>query len=168
KASSLGEYLSNLLNLEPDEKIIYLVATDDYRGNLFFAFENGKMAKVELSGYATKTNRKKLANAYSGLAKLVRMFYLEPDQDLELVAFSNIKKVLIFSTTNVNSKTTRDTQGVQVMKGKKGSSVTEIKMLHEVNFSDCDYYRTKNIPAIGCYLKEEDNAVQQVGLGLDV
>ena len=168
KASSLGEYLSNLLNLEPDEKIIYLVATDNYRGNLCFFFENGKMAKVELSSYATKTNRKKLANAYSGLSKLVRMFYLEPDQEMELVAFSNIKKVLIFNTANVNTKTTRDTQGVQVMKGKKGSSVVQVKMLHEVNFTDYDYYRTKNIPAIGCYLKEEDNAVQQVGLGLEV
>jgi DNA gyrase subunit A len=168
KASSLGEYLTNLLNLEPDEKIIYLIATDDYRGNLFFAFENGKMAKVELAGYATKTNRKKLANAYSDLARLVRMFYLEPEQELELVAYSNIKKVLIFSTVNVAAKTTRDSQGVQVMKGKKGSSVTEVKLLTEVNFTDPDYYRTKNIPAIGCYLKDEDNEVKQEGLGLEV
>jgi DNA gyrase subunit A len=168
KASSLGEYLTNLLNLEPDEKIIYLVATDDYRGNLLFAFANGKMAKVELSGYATKTNRKKLANAYSNLAKLVRMFYLEPDQELELAAYSSIKKVLIFNTGNVAAKTTRDSQGVQVMKGKKGSTVTEVRTLAEVNFADPDYYRTKNIPAIGCYLKDEDNEVKQEGLGLEV
>jgi DNA gyrase subunit A len=168
KASSFGEYLTNLLNLEPDEKIIYLVATDDYRGNLFFAFENGKMAKVELSGYATKTNRKKLANAYSDLSKLVRMFYLEPEQELELVAYSNIKKVLIFSTVNIAAKTTRDSQGVQVMKGKKGSIVTDVKTLAEVTFTDPDYYRTKNIPAIGCYLKDEDNGIKQEGLGLEV
>ncbi|HEY8462799.1 MAG TPA: DNA topoisomerase (ATP-hydrolyzing) subunit A [Bacillota bacterium] len=168
KASSLGEYLINLLHLEPDEKIIYLVATDDYRGYLLFAFENGKVAKVDLAGYATKTNRKKLTNAYSGLSKLVRMFYLAPDQDLELVAFSSIKKVLIFNTAAINGKTTRDTQGVQVMKGKKGSIVTAIKTLDEVNFSDCDYYRTKNIPAIGCYLKDEDREAPQGELGLEV
>jgi DNA gyrase subunit A len=165
KASTLGEYLTNLLHLEADEKIIYLTATDDYRGNLLFAFENGKMAKVELAGYATKTNRKKLANAYSSLAKLIRMFYLEPGQELDLVAYSSIKKVLIFNTGNIAAKTTRDSQGVQVMKGKKGSTVIEVKTLAEVSFADPDYYRTKNIPAIGCYLKDEDNANKQVGLG---
>ena len=98
KASSLGEYLTNLLELAADEKIIYLVATDDYRGYLLFAFENGKIAKVDLAGYATKTNRRKLANAYSDLAPLVRMMYLEAD--LELVAFSSINKVLIFNTAD--------------------------------------------------------------------
>jgi DNA gyrase subunit A len=167
KASSLGEYLSNLLNLEADEKIIYLVATDDYRGNLLFAFENGKMAKIELSGYATKTNRKKLANAYSSVAKLIRMFYLEPEQALELVTYSSIKKVLIFNTDHIAAKTTRDSQGVQVMKGKKGSTMTEVKTLAEVNFTDPDYYRTKNIPAIGYYLKDEDNENIQVQLGFE-
>jgi DNA gyrase subunit A len=168
KASSLGEYLPNLLNLEPDEKIVYLVATDDYRGKLLFAFDNGKMAKVELAGYATKTNRKKLANAYSDLSKLVRIFYLEPEQELELVAYSSIKKVLIFNTVNIPLKTTRASQGVQVMKGKKASSVIAVKSLTEVNFTDPDYYRTKNIPAIGCYLKDEDSEVKQEGLGLEV
>jgi DNA gyrase subunit A len=166
KASSLGEYLNNLLGLDSDEKILYIVATDEYRGNLLFAFENGKMAKIDLVSYATKTNRKKLANAYSGLVKLVRMFYL--DQDVELVAFSSIKKVLIFNTANINSKTTRDSQGVQVLTGKKGSAMVALKTLEEVNFTDLDYYRTKNIPAVGCYLKEEDKQEKQVGLGLDI
>jgi DNA gyrase subunit A len=168
KASSLGEYLTNLLNLDPDEKIVYLVATDDYRGSLLFAFENGKMSKVELAGYATKTNRKKLANAYSNLSKLVRIFYLGPEQELELVAYSSIKKVLIFNTANIATKSTRDSQGVQVMKGKKGSTVTEVKTSAEANFADPDYYRTKNIPAIGCYLKDEDKGVIQEGLGLEI
>jgi DNA gyrase subunit A len=166
KASSLGEYLTNLLGLDPDEKILYIVATDDYRGNLLFAFENGKIAKIDLASYATKTHRKKLANAYSGLTRLVRMFYL--DQDIELAAFSSIKKVLIFNTANINSKTTRASQGVQVLTGKKGSSMVAVKTLDEVNFVDPDYYRTKHIPAIGCYLKEEDKEEKQTGLGLEI
>lgn len=166
KASSLGEYLTNLLELEAGEEIIYLVATDNYQGALLFGFENGKIAKVDLAGYATKTNRRKLANAYSDLAKLVRIICLTEDR--ELVAFSNINKVLIFNTVNINLKTTRDSQGVQVLAAKKGSRMTALREISEVGFADLDYYRTKNIPAVGCYLKEEDKLEKQGALGLEI
>jgi DNA gyrase subunit A len=159
KASSLGEYLTNLLELEPAEKIIYLVTTDNYRGTLLFAFENGKIAKIDLSSYATKTNRRKLANAYSDLAKLVRIINL--DMERELVAYSSIHKVLIFNSLNINLKTTRDSQGVQVLVAKKGSRMIALQEIEEVKLSDLDYYRTKNIPAIGCYLKDEDRPEKQ-------
>src|SRR5690554_294506 len=145
KASNLGEYLPNLLELDEDEFILHLVATDDYQGNILFAFENGKMAKIDLQSYATKTNRKKLANAYSSLSPLVKVFTL--DADRELVAISSINKVLIFNTENINAKATRDSQGVQVLKGKKDSRLVALKDLEEVEFTDFDYYRTKNIPA---------------------
>jgi DNA gyrase subunit A len=166
KAGSLGDYLANLLELEADEKIIYLAATDDYQGHLLFAFENGKVAKIDLAGYATKTNRRKLANAYSDLSKLVRMVYLKADR--EFVAFSSINKVLIFNTSNINPKTTRNSQGVQVLSAKKGSRMSALKELDEVKFVDFDYYRTKNIPAIGCYLKDEDRPEKQAELGLEI
>ena len=165
KASSLGEYLPNLLELEEDERIIHLVATDDYQGNILFAFENGKMAKIDLQSYATKTNRKKLANAYSNLSPLVKILNLPEDR--ELVAISSINKVLIFDTANINAKTTRDSQGVQVLKGKKDSKLVALKELEEVTFTDLDYYRTKNIPAVGYYLKEEDKVNPQTILNLD-
>jgi DNA gyrase subunit A len=164
KASSLGEYLTNLLGLEADEEIIHIVATDDYKGYMIFAFENGKVAKIDLESYATKTNRKKLANAYSDLSKIVYMQHLLEDE--ELVAFSSLKKVLIFNTSNINPKSTRDSQGVQVMKEKKGSVMTKIKRLSEVNFKDLDYYRTKNIPAVGCYIKDEDTEDNQIKLDI--
>jgi len=164
KASSLGEYLANLLGLEEDEEIIHIVATDDYKGYLIFAFENGKVAKIELSSYATKTNRKKLANAYSGLSKIVYMQHILEDE--EFVAFSSLNKVLIFNTANINPKSTRDSQGVQVMKAKKGSVMTGLKRLTEVSFKDLDYYRTKNIPAIGCYIKDEDKEDNQIKLDI--
>jgi DNA gyrase subunit A len=166
KASSLGEYLTNLLELEADEKIIYLVATDDYRGYLLFAFDNGKIAKVNLAGYATKTNRRKLTNAYSDLAPLVTMMFLEAD--LELVAFSSINKVLIFNTSTINPKTTRDSQGVQVLASKKGSRMADLKEIAAIKFTDLDYYRTKNIPATGYYLKDEDRLEKQGELELVV
>ncbi len=166
KASSLGEYLTNLLALEEDERIIYLVATDDYHGAMLFSFANGKIAKIELSSYATKTNRKKLANAYAQAAPLINIQYLEAE--LDLVAFSSINKVLIFNTENINAKTTRNSQGVQVLKGKKGSRMIAVQKLTEVTLSEPDYYRTKNIPAVGCYLKEEDKGICQNELALEI
>lgn len=165
KASNLGEYLTNILELEADEKIIHMVATDNYKGYMLFFFENGKAAKIDLNSYATKTNRKKLANAYSDNSPLINMLFVE--EDIELAAFSSIDKVLIFNTANINPKTTRDSQGVQVLLSKKGSRLTKIKQLHELGFKDFDYYRTKNIPAIGCYLKDEDNDDCQISLPLD-
>lgn len=160
KASSLGEYLTNLLGLEDGEEIIHLIATDDYKGYIIFAYENGKVAKIDLNSYATKTNRKKLANAYNDKSKLIYMQHVMEDE--ELVAFSSLKKVLIFDTSNINPKSTRDSQGVQVLKEKKGSVMTGIKRLPDVVFKDLDYYRTKNIPAVGCYLKDEDKEDNQI------
>lgn len=166
KASSLGEFLPNLLQLEADEKVIHMVATDDYKGYMLFSFENGKVAKIDLESYSTKTNRKKLANAYSDLSKLVSIMYL--GSDVELVAFSSINKVLIFNTADINLKTTRDSQGVQVLKEKKGSRMTAVKTIDESGLKNLDYYRTKNIPAVGCYLKDEDKDDNQIALELDV
>lgn len=165
KASSLGEYLNNLLGLGQGERIISIVPAGDYKGYILFCFENGKMAKIELGSYATKTNRKKLANAYSDASPLVSMMYI--DEDIELVAFSSIDKVLVFSTAGINPKSTRDSQGVQVLKSKKGSLVTAVKPLSEAALKDPDYYRTQNIPAVGCYLKDEDKQDNQLTLELN-
>jgi len=160
KASSLGEYLENILEMSPGEKILYMVSTEDYSGYMLFSFQNGKSAKIPLSSYATKTNRKKLANAFSDLSPVCDIRFLQEDR--ELIAFSNIDKVLIFNTADINAKTTRDSNGVQVMKSKKGSYMSRLLELNEVSFTDYDYYRTKNIPAVGCYLKEEDKEEKQV------
>ena len=165
KASSLGEYLTNLLSLENDEKIIYVTATDNYEGYMLFFYENGKGSKIEMSSYATKTNRKKLANAYCDSSPLIRMMFIT--QDIDLVATSSIKKVLVFNTENINPKSTRDSQGVQVLTSKKGSTLVYIKTIEEMQLSDVDYYRTKNIPAIGCYIKDEDKADSQLTLELE-
>ncbi len=153
KASNLGDYLQSVLNLEEDEKIIYITATDNFSGNMIFCYEDGKCAKVNLSSYKTKTNRTKLANAYSNRTKLVYLEHIQDDK--ELVAVSDINKVLIFNTNQINPKTTRNTMGVQVMKSKKGSKLIQILNIDNVKFDDFDYYRA-NIAAIGRYLKEED------------
>jgi DNA gyrase subunit A len=134
-------------------------ATDRYDGYLLFAYENGKMTKIPVSSYATKTNRKKLANAYNSGSPLIDIFYLENDMDF--AAFSSIDKVLVFNTAQINPKTTRSSQGVSVLKSKKGSIMAKVVPLAEAKLSDPEYYRA-NIPAIGCYLKEEDKEDSQV------
>ncbi|MDQ2086313.1 DNA topoisomerase (ATP-hydrolyzing) subunit A [Herbivorax sp. ANBcel31] len=164
KASSLGMYLSNLLEMEEGEEILYIVVTDEYKGYMIFAFESGKIAKIDLKSYETKTNRKKLANAYSDTSKLIYISHIL--EDIELAAFSSLNKVLIFNTSNINSKSTRGSQGVQVLKAKKGSLMTSIKSLDEAGIKDFDYYRTKNIPAVGRYLKDEEE--EDIQLKLDI
>lgn len=161
KASMLGDYLPNILGLEPDEKIIYMHATDDYSGYLLFAFENGKVAKIPVESYSTKLNRRKLAKAYSQLSPLVCIRHIAEDQDF--AAMSSINKLLVFNTSEINPKSTRDSQGVQVLKSKKGSVLVALKPLSELQLSDPDYYRAR-IPAIGCYLKDEDREDKQISL----
>ncbi len=164
KASSLGDFLPNLLGMDKGEEIIYIVSTSTYSGNMVFGFENGKMSKITLESYATKTNRKKLSNAYYGNSKLVGITFLDPDTDIELIAFSSIDKVLIFDTSKISVKSARDSQGVQVLKSKNGSTLKSIKRLDEVQITDPDYYRTRNIPATGFYLKSEDAEAGQIKL----
>ena len=165
KASALGEYLANLLQLDADEKIIYMVATDNYAGWMLFSFENGKSAKIDLESYVTKTNRKKLANAYDNHSPLIDIRYLESDADL--VAYSSINKVLIFNTGSINPKSSRNSQGVQVLKEKKGSLMCSIKTIEESGIKNPDYYRTRSIPAVGCYFREEDAEDKQLAIQFD-
>ncbi|SET17777.1 DNA gyrase subunit A [Natronincola peptidivorans] len=159
KTSSLGDYLMNLLSLGDDEKIIYMAATDDYSGHMLFFYKNGKCAKIPLESYQTKTNRKQLANAYSNESPLVYIEHITEDK--ELVAVSSIKKVLVFNTEGINAKTTRSSIGIQVLKSKNNSTLTNIIAPENVSFADMDYYKGK-VPAIGTFLKKEDS-LQKAG-----
>lgn len=160
KASLLGDYLPNLLEMEDGEKIISMIVTSDYSGHVLFAFENGKMAKIPLSAYETKTNRKRLQNAYSGASKLVAMRFFT--EDMELAAFSSNGKVLVFDTSMVSEKATRSSQGVSVLLSKKGSRLIDLRDVSELAFSDPKYYRTKNIPAMGCFIRKGDAVDEQI------
>ena len=161
KASMLGDYLPNILSMGPDEKIIFILTTDDYGSHMLFGFENGKIAKIPLSSYATKLNRKKLTKAYNQLSPLTALHFIAEDQDF--AAYSNIGKILVFNTSGINEKATRDSQGVQVLKSKRGSRMVKLKPLNEATLKDPEYYRA-NIPAIGCYIKEEDKEDGQMKL----
>ena len=162
KASELGHYVPNIIEMEPDEKIVYAVPTLDYHGDLLFVFENGKGARVSMKCYETKTNRKKLVNAYYGKSKLVGVKFIENDEDM--VIYSSLDKVVIFNTSLMQTKTTRDTMGVALMNMKKKSTLARVEYLRDVTFADPSYYTAKNIPASGYYLKDDDYEDTQMSL----
>jgi DNA gyrase/topoisomerase IV subunit A len=150
------------LETEENEKILTVAATEDYSGFLVIIYENGKVAKVEMQAYATKTNRKKLTGAYYDKTPVVAIFHLQ--EDTEFALFSEINKVLLFHTDKVGLKSTRQTMGVQVMRLRKGDTVKRVCTVEESGIQDLDYYRTKGLPATGKFLKEEDREGRQMKL----
>lgn len=164
KASVLGDYLPQKLGLEPGETVRSVVLTADYKGFVLFFFENGKAAKVPLSAYETKTNRKKLTGAYSDKSPLVAVAALETDAQMALYASDG--RALIFSTAQLLPKTTRNTQGVAVMTLKKKSVLSGVQTLEQSGIENQSRYRTKTIPAAGALLKPEDMQEKQEKLEL--
>ncbi len=158
KASVYGDYIPAKLGMDEGELCVFMVNTKSYEGYLLFAFENGKVAKVELSSYSTKTNRKKLINAYSDKSPLGGMVYTK--EDGEFVLTSSLGRMLLLHSGSLNSKTTKNTQGVAVMKLKKGHRVMSIEPYEEGRFSKPSRYRTRTLPSIGALPSEEDGAKQ--------
>lgn len=163
KASVFGDYIPSKLEMDEDEIPIYMVITSDYSGYMMFFFENGKAAKVELSAYQTKTNRKKLVNAYSDKAQLSQIIYSEGDSDLVLI--SSAGRHLLINTGAIAPKTTKSTQGVAVMSLKKGQTLATVRAYSEGEFKKAYRYKTKNLPAAGMLLSAEDKGDQ---LTLDI
>ncbi len=154
KASVLGEYVAGKLEADKDENMIYMVVTSDYKGYMLFFFENGKVAKVDLASYATKTNRKKLIKAYSDKSPLADIMYIPKDTDL--VVKSSAGRLLLFNTGAISPKTTKDTIGVSVMTVKKGHRVIKARSYVEGEFRKPYRYKTKNLPSAGALLSADD------------
>jgi len=160
KASLLGDYLPQKLGMEPEEKVLSVLMPGDYKGHVLFFFENGKAAKVPLSAYETKTNRRRLTGAYSDKSPLVKAMVM--DADAQLVVYTSDSRAAIISTALLLPKTTRNTQGVAVVSLKKKAVVTGISSLEESGIVNQSRYRSKNIPTAGSLLKEEDSPDKQI------
>ena len=161
KASVLGDYVPAKLTMEEGEQAVYMVATKDYSGYLLFCYENGKVSKVELSAYATKTNRKKLVGAYSDKSPLVQVLYLP--EDGEVLLSSSAGRYLLLPTEELAAKATRSTQGVAVMTLRKNVVLTGAGVYTEGQLKDPARYR-KKIPAIGALPTEEEQLGEQMTL----
>ena len=164
KASQLGDYLPQKLGMEPGENVVSVILPGDYSGFVLFFFENGKAAKVPLSAYETKTNRKKLTGAYSDKSPLRTVLALK--EDAQLVAYSTDNRCLIFSTALLLPKTTRNTQGVSVLTLRKKAALEHAALLAGSNIKNEARYRAKAIPAAGAVLRPEEAPEQQIALEL--
>lgn len=162
KASVLGDYVAAKLGFDEGENAVKMVVTKDYKGMLLFAFENGKAAKVPLESYATKTNRKKLTGAYSDKSPLVGLLYMPEDEEVLFKASSG--NMLLVHTGALALKTTRSTQGVAVLKPKKGHRLFSIERYKDGTFTNPKRYRTGSLPARGALPVNDDSKGEQLSL----
>ncbi|MBQ6890567.1 MAG: topoisomerase IV [Oscillospiraceae bacterium] len=163
KASLLGDYLPQKLGMDPGETVAQVVLAGDYKGFVLFLFENGKAAKVPMSAYETKTNRRKLTGAYSDKSPLTKIMGLQADTQLAL--YSSDGRAAVISTAQLLPKTTRNTQGVAVMSLKKKAVLQDAAALEESGIVNVSRYRSKTIPTAGSLLKPEDSPEKQITIG---
>ena len=159
KASLLGDYLPQKLGMDAGENVLQVIFPGDGRGFVLFFFENGKVAKVPLSAYETKTNRKKLTGAFSDKSPVVKIFSL--GADAQIAMYSSDGRAMIFSTADLLPKTTRNTIGVAVMGLKKKAVLQNALPLEQSGIENQARYRMKTIPAAGALLREEDSREKQ-------
>ena len=159
KASLLGDYLPSKLGFDQGENLLQVIFPGDGKGFVLFFFENGKVAKVPLSAYETKTNRKKLTGAFSDKSRVVKILSLESDAQIAL--YSTDGRAMIFSTADLLPKTTRNTIGVAVMSLKKKALLQNALLLEESGIENVSRYRMKSIPAAGALLRPEDSQEKQ-------
>lgn len=162
KPGDLGHYLNSELGMEDGEKPMFMISTTDYKGILFIAFENGKAARFPIVSYETKQNRKKLVNAYFDGSKAIGFILLAEDEDPDLIVTNSLDKAAVFKASLIPLKTTRTTQGVQLLVSKKGSVLKTLARLAEVEVQDPEYYRIRKVPAIGYYIRENSLEAKQV------
>ena len=162
KASLLGDYLPAKLGMDAGENVIFLCLPGDYSGSLLFAFANGRVARVALSAYATTSNRRKLTGAYCEKFPLVQILPLAEDRELALL--TNEPRALLVHTALLAPKTTRGTQGVQVMNIKPKYRLERLADVAETGITNQARYRTRTIPAAGALLRPEDSEEKQLEL----
>ena len=160
KASVMGDYVPAKLAFDQDENVVRMISTTDYSGFMYFVFENGKIAKVALKEYETRTNRKKLSKAYSGKSPLVAVFLADESCDIAVV--SSAGKALVFDSGLILPKTTRDTQGVQVVTLRSGAVVTNAFVVTEEDKDKYEKIRVKSVPSAGSVLKDKAGIPGQV------
>ena len=162
KASSLGTYLPGKLSMDDGEKVIALIRPENYKKNLLLFFENGKTARLDVAAYETKTNRKKLVNAYSDKSPLAAVFTIS--EEINVAVFSSDGRAMVFNTSLLQLKTSRSTQGVAVMSLKKNHKLVTAAPLDETMIKNVARYRVKSLPAAGALLREDDRGETQMSL----
>ena len=162
KASVLGVYLPTRLQMDEGENIISMIDPGDYSRNLLLIFENGKAARIDMAAYETKTNRRKLVNAYSDKSPVKAVMVI--GEEMDVACYSSDDRVLVFNTAQLQVKTSRSTQGVAVMTLKAKRSLVKALPVKDCAITNLARYRVKNLPGAGALLKSEDRVEQQLSL----
>ena len=160
KASVLGDYLPGKLSMEEGETVMDVLSAEDYQGWIAFVFENGKIAKVERSAYATKSNRRKLTGAFSDKSPVKAIIPLPEEQ--QIVLYATDGRALIASSALLTAKTTRTTQGVAVMSLKRKSVIDKAVLLEDSGIVNRSRYTVRSLPAPGSLLRPEDAEEKQL------
>ena len=154
KVSLMGNYVAGDLGFEEGERVVAMAVTKDYAGDMLFFFDNGRVSKVPLTAYETKTKRKKLANAYCAKFGLEAAFQITEGQEFQITTTG--RRVLLVHSDLIPEKTTRDTQGIMVLSLKKNQKIASVQPYTPGSLSQEHRYRAKTLPAAGALLKEED------------
>ena len=162
KASVLGTYLPTALGMDEGENVLCMIDPGDYQAELLLVFQNGKVARIPMAAYETKTNRRRLTGAYSDKSPLIAVLPLTEER--EFVLFTNEGRALIFKSALLMPKASRTTQGVAVMTLKKKYVVERAAFLSDTPIQNFSRYRAKSLPAVGALLKEEDRGEEQMSL----
>ncbi len=160
KASDMGDYIPNILDMEDGERIVFVHATKDYNGRFLFGFEDGRTCKTPIKSYETKTNRKMLAKAFSAHSPIVGMVYLP--EDIDVVAFGSNEKAFAFNTVVIPEKATRSSQGVKTFNPGKTGKMIKIVSLDASGIEDMKPYRARKIPSAGSKLTSIDKGIEQL------
>ena len=162
KASALGTYLPSQLEMDDGERVFTVILPGDYKKDLLLFFENGKIARIPLSAYETKTNRKKLINAYSDKSPLAEVLPISGECDV--AAFSSDGRALVFNTSLLQVKASRSTQGVAGMSVKNKHKLVSAALLENTSVKNKSRYRVRSLPGAGALLKDEDRGETQMSL----
>lgn len=154
KASVLGDYLPSKLEMDAEEQPVFMLLPGDYTGSMIVIFENGKAARFELAGFATKTNRRRLTGAYSDRSPAKAFFHFS--QDCNITLFATNGRALTVNTSVIPPKSTRTTVGVQTMVLRGSHTITHACYSMELAFAQPKRYVSHSIPSIGALLKDED------------
>ena len=158
----LGVYLPTRLQMDEGENIISMIDPGDYSRNLLLIFENGKAARIDMAAYETKTNRRKLVNAYSDKSPVVAVMVI--GEEMDVACYSSDDRVLVFNTAQLQVKTSRSTQGVAVMTLKAKRTLVKALPVKDSAITNLSRYRVKNLPGAGAVLRSEDRVEQQLSL----
>lgn len=159
KASQMGVYLPGKLGLDEGESLLYMVLNPAGKGWMLFFFASGKCAKIPLSAYATKQNRRKLLKAYCAKEPLHTMLYVP--EETELAIRTSAGRLLLVGTAQISEKATRDSQGVAVVTLKKNQTIASVRLADGLELANPHRYRVRTLPSTGALLRAEDTSEQQ-------